>query len=259
MPDVDDVPTCILGPTVKVVFCRHGESEWNALNQFCGWFDAARSESGRAVAKAGGVALKEQGYTFDACHSSVLQRANTTAAIILEELGAAESVPIEKTWRLNERHYGGLTGLNKASVRNPSLATENLLDNADGVGVLGGLSGRQPATFIYADGRSLDDVIVSKAETAEKYGEDQVKIWRRSFDVPVENQEPPLPTERLLEGTGGLRRRLANAGRSTPSSGRARKICTRSVSFNILLLALIDANNPATFRSMRSPAALSFC
>jgi len=123
------------GPTVKVVFCRHGESEWNALNQFCGWFDAALSEHGKAEAKAGGVALKEQGYEFDACHSSVLQRANTTAAIILEELGATESVPIAKTWRLNERHYGGLTGLNKA-------------------------------------------------ETAEKYGEDQVKIWRRSFDVP---------------------------------------------------------------------------
>merc|ERR1719272_1179944 len=118
------------GPTVKVVFCRHGESEWNALNQFCGWFDAALSEHGKAEAKAGGVALKAQGYEFDACHSSVLQRANTTAAIILEELGATESVPIAKTWRLNERHYGGLTGLNKA-------------------------------------------------ETAEKYGEDQVKIWRR--------------------------------------------------------------------------------
>lgn len=123
------------GPTVKVVFCRHGESEWNALNQFCGWFDAALSESGKAEAKAGGVALKEQGYEFDACHSSVLQRANTTAAIILEELGETDAVAINKTWRLNERHYGGLTGLNKA-------------------------------------------------ETAEKYGEDQVKIWRRSFDVP---------------------------------------------------------------------------
>lgn len=121
--------------TVKVVMVRHGESEWNALNQFCGWFDAKLSESGMAEAKAGGKALKEAGYTFDAAHSSVLTRANTTCEIILDALEQKDKIPFSKTWRLNERHYGGLTGLNKA-------------------------------------------------ETAEKYGEDQVKIWRRSFDVP---------------------------------------------------------------------------
>jgi len=121
--------------TVTIVMCRHGESEWNALNQFCGWFDAALSESGKKEAAAGGAALKEQGFTFDAAHSSVLQRANTTCDIILDALELKDKIDVKKTWRLNERHYGGLTGLNKA-------------------------------------------------ETAEKYGEDQVKIWRRSFDVP---------------------------------------------------------------------------
>jgi 2,3-bisphosphoglycerate-dependent phosphoglycerate mutase len=119
---------------------RHGESEWNAKNQFCGWFDAVLSDAGKAEAAAGGKALKEQGFTFDVAHSSVLERANTTCEIMLDELGLTDTVEMKKTWRLNERHYGGLTGLNKA-------------------------------------------------ETAEKYGEDQVKIWRRSFDVP------PLPME----------------------------------------------------------------
>lgn len=121
--------------TVKVVMVRHGESEWNALNQFCGWFDAALSEKGKEEAAAGGKALKDAGYTFDAAHSSVLQRANTTCETILEALDLKGKIPFNKTWRLNERHYGGLTGLNKK-------------------------------------------------ETAEKYGEEQVLIWRRSFDVP---------------------------------------------------------------------------
>lgn len=122
--------------TVTVVMVRHGESEWNALNQFCGWFDAALSEAGKAEAAAGGKALKDAGMTFDEAHSSVLQRANTTCETILDTLDLGDGkIPYHKTWRLNERHYGGLTGLNKA-------------------------------------------------ETAEKYGADQVKIWRRSYDVP---------------------------------------------------------------------------
>jgi len=117
-----------------IVMCRHGESEWNALNQFCGWFDAKLSESGVAEAEAGGAALKAQGFTFDAAHSSVLQRANTTCDLILKALELSD-LEVAKTWRLNERHYGGLTGLNKA-------------------------------------------------ETAKIHGEEQVKIWRRSFDIP---------------------------------------------------------------------------
>ena len=73
--------------TVKVVMTRHGESEWNAKNQFCGWFDAALSDAGKAEAAAGGKAMKDQGFTFDAAHSSVLQRANVTCEIMLDELG----------------------------------------------------------------------------------------------------------------------------------------------------------------------------
>ena len=86
---------------------RHGESEWNAKNLFCGWYDAALSESGKAEAAAGGKALKELGYSFDEAHSSVLQRANTTCETILETLDLKGKIPYSKTWRLNERHYGG--------------------------------------------------------------------------------------------------------------------------------------------------------
>lgn len=117
---------------------RHGESEWNKLNKFCGWYDANLSAQGEAEAHAGGKALKAANFTFDQAFSSVLTRANRTLEIILEEIGQS-SIPVEKSWRLNERHYGGLTGLNKA-------------------------------------------------ETAEKHGEEQVKIWRRSFDIPP----PPM-------------------------------------------------------------------
>ncbi|CAD7932559.1 unnamed protein product [Amoebophrya sp. A120] len=121
----------------KIVFVRHGESEWNLKNLFCGWFDADLSEAGLEEAKKGGIAIKESGLKFDQAYSSVLLRANKTLDIILSEAG--QTPPIEKTWRLNERHYGGLTGLDKAA-------------------------------------------------TVEKYGADQVQIWRRSFDTPP----PPM-------------------------------------------------------------------
>merc|ERR1719225_1783612 len=124
----------------KIVMIRHGESEWNQQNRFCGWFDANLSETGIKEAHAGGKALKDAGYKFDVAHTSVLQRAQTTLKTVLSEIGQPD-LPTQKTWRLNERHYGGLTGLNKA-------------------------------------------------ETAEKHGEAQVQIWRRSFDVP-----PPDMTE----------------------------------------------------------------
>ena len=118
----------------KIVFVRHGESQWNLKNLFCGWFDADLSDKGVEEAHAGGKALKETGIKFDCAFTSVLTRANRTLDIVLNEMGQSD-IEINKTWRLNERHYGALTGLNKA-------------------------------------------------ETAEKYGADQVQIWRRSFNTP---------------------------------------------------------------------------
>jgi len=122
----------------EIVMVRHGESEWNEKNLFCGWFDAKLNAKGEQEAIAGGKALKDAGYKFDVAHTSVLGRAHRTLELVLKEIGQ-EDLPVEKTWRLNERHYGGLTGLNKA-------------------------------------------------ETAAKYGDAQVQIWRRSYDVPP----PPM-------------------------------------------------------------------
>ena len=124
----------------SIVMVRHGESEWNKLNLFCGWYDANLSDKGKAEAISAGKSVKDAGYTFDIAHTSVLTRAQETLKAILKEIGQ-ENIPICKTWRLNERHYGGLTGMNKA-------------------------------------------------ETAAKYGEEQVQIWRRSFDVPPPPMEP---------------------------------------------------------------------
>ncbi|ALC46410.1 CG7059 [Drosophila busckii] len=129
-----------MGGKYKIVMVRHGESEWNQKNQFCGWFDANLSEKGQEEAQAAGKAVKDAGLEFDVAHTSVLTRAQVTLANILKASGHKE-IPIQKTWRLNERHYGGLTGLNKA-------------------------------------------------ETAAKYGEEQVQIWRRSFDTPPPPMEP---------------------------------------------------------------------
>lgn len=127
--------------TFKIVMVRHGESEWNQKNLFCGWYDADLSERGVEEAHRAGRALKDAGYSFDIAYSSVLKRANRTCEIILQELGQSD-LQYVRTWRLNERHYGGLTGLNKT-------------------------------------------------ETVEKFGEEQVNIWRRSFDVPP----PPITPE----------------------------------------------------------------
>ena len=118
---------------MKLVLVRHGESEWNKLNLFTGWTDVDLSEKGHEEAKAAGRLLKAEGYDFDICYTSYLKRAIHTLNHILDEMDRVW-LPVVKTWRLNERHYGALQGLNKA-------------------------------------------------ETAEKYGEEQVKIWRRSFDV----------------------------------------------------------------------------
>ncbi len=117
----------------KLVLVRHGESEWNKLNLFTGWMDVELSEKGVEEAKAAGQLLKSEGYDFDICYTSYLKRAIHTLNLALDEMDRAW-LPVVKSWKLNERHYGDLQGLNKA-------------------------------------------------ETAAKYGEDQVKIWRRSFDV----------------------------------------------------------------------------
>ena len=127
-------------PMMKLVLVRHGESEWNKLNLFTGWKDVDLSEKGHEEAKQAGVTLKAEGYDFDVCYTSYLKRAIHTLNHILDEMDRAW-LPVHKSWKLNERHYGALQGLNKS-------------------------------------------------ETAEKYGEDQVKIWRRSFDVKPPALEP---------------------------------------------------------------------
>ncbi len=124
----------------KVVFVRHGESVWNKENKFTGWTDVDLSEKGIEEAKKAGQILKKEGYSFDVAFTSVLKRAIKTLHIILEEMDLLW-IPEYKHWRLNERHYGALQGLNKS-------------------------------------------------EMAEKYGEEQVKIWRRSYDIP-----PPALTK----------------------------------------------------------------
>lgn len=124
----------------KLVLVRHGESEWNKLNLFTGWMDVDLSEKGHEEAKQAGKTLKEEGYDFDVCYTSYLKRAIHTLNHILDEMDR-NWLPVIKTWKLNERHYGALQGLNKS-------------------------------------------------ETAEKYGEDQVKIWRRSFDIKPPALEP---------------------------------------------------------------------
>ena len=118
---------------IKLVLVRHGQSMWNLENRFTGWTDVELSEQGIKEAKEAGKVLKEKGYGFDVAYTSVLKRANDTLEYILEEL-EEQDIPVKKSWRLNERHYGALQGLNKD-------------------------------------------------ETKEKYGEEQVLLWRRSTDV----------------------------------------------------------------------------
>lgn len=130
----------------KLVLVRHGESDWNKQNRFTGWTDVDLSEKGLAEAKEGGQTLKAQGFTFDLAFTSVLKRAIRTLWIIMDEMDLMW-IPVRNSWRLNERHYGALQGLNKS-------------------------------------------------ETAAKFGEDQVKIWRRSYDIPpppLEKNDPRWP------------------------------------------------------------------
>jgi len=130
----------------KVVLLRHGESDWNKQNRFTGWTDVDLSEKGIVEAHEGARVLKEQGYTFDIAYTSVLKRAIRTLWIVMDDMDLMW-IPVYRSWRLNERHYGALQGLNKA-------------------------------------------------ETAEKFGEAQVKVWRRSYDIrppELEKTDPRYP------------------------------------------------------------------
>jgi 2,3-bisphosphoglycerate-dependent phosphoglycerate mutase len=149
---------------VKLVLIRHGQSEWNLSNLFTGWTDVDLSENGVKEAHEAGEALKKAGYHFDVAFSSVLKRANRTMDIVLGELGESK---IEKhySWRLNERHYGALQGLNKA-------------------------------------------------DSAKKWGDEQVHIWRRSADV-----QPPALTKEdpRFPGNQEKYQALVKSGDMTPA------------------------------------------
>ena len=122
----------------NLVLIRHGQSVWNLENRFTGWWDVDVTDKGINEARAAGIMMREKGLDFDCAFTSLQTRAIKTLNIVLEEMGRLW-LPVEKDWHLNERHYGGLTGLDKA-------------------------------------------------QTAAKHGDDQVKIWRRSFDIPP----PPI-------------------------------------------------------------------
>lgn len=130
----------------KIVLLRHGESIWNKENLFTGWYDVDLSDQGKVEARKAGEVLKAEGFTFDVAFTSVLKRAIRTLWFALDELDQLW-IPVTKSWKLNERHYGALQGLNKA-------------------------------------------------QTAAKYGDEQVLVWRRSYDTPppaLEESDPRYP------------------------------------------------------------------
>jgi len=137
-----------------LVLLRHGQSQWNLENRFTGWWDSDLSEKGIGEARGAGRLLADKGYDFDRCFTSVQTRAIRTLHLVLHEMGRLW-LPVAKDWHLNERHYGGLTGLNKQ-------------------------------------------------EMIDKVGAEQVKIWRRSFDIPPPPLEPDSPyavaSDRRYEG-----------------------------------------------------------
>jgi 2,3-bisphosphoglycerate-dependent phosphoglycerate mutase len=127
-----------------LIMVRHGESDWNLQNRFTGWVDVDLSETGLKEARRAGQQMRDEGFQVDIAYTSVLKRAIRTLWIALEEMDQMW-IPVVRTWRLNERHYGGLQGLNKS-------------------------------------------------ETAEKYGADQVKVWRRSYSTPPPDLDPNDPS-----------------------------------------------------------------
>jgi len=134
-----------------LVLLRHGQSQWNLENRFTGWWDVDLSPAGVEEARAAGKLLRDKGMDFDCCFTSVLTRAIRTLHLVLHEMDRLW-LPVTKDWHLNERHYGGLTGLNKQ-------------------------------------------------EMIDKVGEEQVKIWRRSFDIPP----PPLDAGSRYDVSGDRR------------------------------------------------------
>ena len=134
-----------------LVLLRHGQSQWNLENRFTGWWDVDLSDRGIAEARAAGALLRERSFDFDCCFTSVLTRAIRTLHLVLHEMDRLW-LPVAKDWRLNERHYGGLTGFNKQ-------------------------------------------------EMIDQVGAEQVKIWRRSYDIPP----PPLPEDSPYDVAGDRR------------------------------------------------------
>ena len=156
-----------------LVLLRHGQSQWNLENRFTGWWDVDLSEQGINEARAAGIQLRDKGFEFDCCFTSVLTRAIRTLHLVLHGMGQLW-VPVSKDWRLNERHYGGLTGLNKQ-------------------------------------------------EMIDKVGAEQVKIWRRSYDIPP----PPLPEDSPYEVRGDRR----YAGVDVPRTESLKDTIARAVPY----------------------------
>lgn len=133
----------------KIVLLRHGQSQWNLENRFTGWTDVSLTSLGEEEAREAGRLMKAAGLKFSRAFTSYLRRAVKTLNLALEEMNL-EHIPVEKTWRLNEKHYGALQGLNKS-------------------------------------------------ETAARYGEEQVRLWRRSYDIPAPALDPGDPRSPLLD------------------------------------------------------------
>jgi 2,3-bisphosphoglycerate-dependent phosphoglycerate mutase len=157
----------------RLVLLRHGQSQWNLENRFTGWWDVDLSDKGIEEARAAGKLLKARGFDFDCCFTSVQTRAIRTLHLVLHEMDRLW-LPVTKDWRLNERHYGGLTGLNKQ-------------------------------------------------EMIDKVGADQVKIWRRSFDVPP----PPLPADSPYNVAGDRR----YAGITVPAAESLKDTIARALPY----------------------------
>jgi 2,3-bisphosphoglycerate-dependent phosphoglycerate mutase len=156
-----------------LVLLRHGQSQWNLENRFTGWWDVDLSPTGVDEAKAAGALLRDKGFDFDCCFTSVLTRAIRTLGLVLHAMDRMW-LPVTKDWRLNERHYGGLTGLNKQ-------------------------------------------------EMIDKVGAEQVKIWRRSYDIPP----PPLPEDSPYDVSHDRR----YAGIAVPRSESLKDTIARAVPY----------------------------
>lgn len=157
----------------RLVLLRHGQSQWNLENRFTGWWDVDLSDKGIDEARAAGRLLRQRGFDFDHCFTSLQTRAIRTLHLVLHEMDRLW-LPVTKDWRLNERHYGGLTGLNKQEMR-------------------------------------------------EKVGDEQVQIWRRSFDVPP----PPLPADSPYDVSADRR----YAGVAVPSSESLKDTIARALPY----------------------------